>query len=340
MAAEPHRKAQMTALADLHTGVGLEIGPLHRTIVDKDEFDVRYVDVFDTASIRDHYRDDPAVDINDIPELDYWLRTDSGEILGLDEAAKGSAPYSWVVASHVIEHVPDIIGWLGQLAVIMDDDASLVLCIPDRRFTFDALRPPTTIGQMLEANNGGDRVPSIRAVYDHTRNAVYASAQELWAGGSVSEQDRIHDLGYTLSQLAEVRDEGHYVDCHVWLFTPAEFAAQIDELGQLKVIDFYTDRIVPTERDGMEFFAVLKRLPRNLSTEEADRIRAASILEVVDPPNQAVPADQHDDAETATPAQPGQAVSTPGAQWFQASDREVRLIATKRRVVNFLLRRQ
>src|SRR5664279_3091152 len=111
---------------------------------------------------------------------------------------------------------------------------------------------------MLQANHSGDTVPSIRAVYDHTRNAVYASAEELWAGTAAREQDRIHDLGFLNSQLAIVRDEGRYVDCHVWLFSPAEFAANVAELGQLRVIDFYLDRLVPTERNEIEFYAVLK----------------------------------------------------------------------------------
>ena len=339
MPVEAHRRERMVSLADFRTGVGLEIGPLHRKIIDKDDYDVRYVDVFDTETIKDHYRGDPAVDLDEIPELDFWLQTDSGEILGLDEAAKGAAPYSWAVASHVIEHVPDVIGWLGQLAVILDDDASLVLCIPDRRYSFDALRPPTTVGQMLQANHSGDTVPSIRAVYDHTRNAVYASAEELWAGTAAREQDRIHDLGYLHSQLALVRDEGRYVDCHVWLFTPDEFAANVAELGQLGVIDFYLDRIVPTERNEIEFYAVLKRLPRNLSADEIDRIRSAS-AKLVEPGSPAAATPENQQPADATPDDGPTQPARPGAVWFELSTSEVRLIGTKRRIINFLLRRK
>ena len=34
--------------------------------LDKADYDVRYVDVFDTETIRNHYRGDPAVDLDEI----------------------------------------------------------------------------------------------------------------------------------------------------------------------------------------------------------------------------------------------------------------------------------
>lgn len=276
MPAEQFRRDRIMALADFNVGVGLEIGPLDRPIALKSECDVRYVDVFDAPSIRTHYADDPGVDTDAVPDLDFCLHTPDGEIQSLVEAVKSAGPYSWVVASHVIEHVPDLIGWLGQVAAVLEDGARLVLAIPDRRFTFDALRPQTTVGQILQAHDDQDATPSIRAVYDHFRSLVSASAPELWAGNHATDSDRVYELSGVLEQVRLARDEGRYVDSHVWMFTPADFAAQIHELGLMKLVDLYVETIVPTQRDDFEFYAALCRIPRDASDAEADALRRAA----------------------------------------------------------------
>ena len=129
--------------------------------------------------------------------------------------------FDWVLASHVIEHVPDVIGWLDQIASITVDGGALMLVVPDRRYCFDAHRPGTSVGQLLEAHELGAVAPSVRAVFDHHRSAVRVRPQDLWAGRPVTYDKRVHDLDYALDRTAAAR-AGEYVDCHVWLFTPEQ----------------------------------------------------------------------------------------------------------------------
>ena len=318
MSAEQFRRGRIAALADFSVGIGLEIGPLDRPMALKSESNVRYVDVFDTATIKAHYADDPAVDTAALPDIDFFLHTPDGTIQSLVEAVKADAPFNWVIASHVIEHVPDLIGWLGQISEVLVDGGSLVLAVPDRRFTFDALRPPTTVGQMLQANNSGDTIPSVRAVYDYFRSVVHASAANLWAGIPATENDRMFDLNGTLNQVRLATEEGRYVDCHVWMFTPADFVAQITELGRMGLIDLYVERIVPTAQNEIEFYAALTRAPRNATAAELAELQAAVTLDLLEP------------RPTPTPAEPG----------IPLSAKEIKLINAKRRMINLLLRRK
>lgn len=99
------RRARLEPLVKLPDGVGLEIGPLAEPIVLLQDHDVRYVDVFDQEWLRKHYRDDGSVECDDIPVMDFTLSTDAG-VLTLAEAVRRDAPYAYVVACHVIEHVP------------------------------------------------------------------------------------------------------------------------------------------------------------------------------------------------------------------------------------------
>jgi len=336
------RRELMTTMGNLSVGTGLEIGPLNRPVALKSHCDVRYVDVFDSSVTREHYKDDPNVDVDTIPDLDFCLHTPDGRIQTLVEAVKTDAPYTWVLASHVIEHVPDLIGWLTDIAAVLDDAGKLVLAIPDQRYTFDVLRPPTTIGQILQANDDRDTIPSIRAVYDHFRSNVDVPAGDLWAGRMPTENNRVYDLTGTLDQLARARDQGLYVDSHVWLFTPGEFVRQINELGRMNLVEFFVERIDPTEPGELEFYVVMQRLPRDISPVEADELRATGVTDVVDkvlaPPEPVAP--ETELIEPEPPAQePQEEPELTTDPPFVVSDLEMKLIRAKRRMINALLRR-
>jgi hypothetical protein len=274
------RREQVLKFADFSTGRGLEIGPLNQPLITKDMSEVRYVDIFSQDQLRTHYAQDPNVNVEDIPDIDFVLSGPNG-MRPLSEAVRPGAPFTWVIASHVVEHVPDVISWLAQIAEIIEDEAMLLLVVPDRRFTFDILRPSTTVGQMLQAHELREAYPSVRAVYDHFRNAVTVRADSAWRGERPGQEARMYDLAGTMRQVQRARD-GHYVDSHLWTFTPASFVAQVAELGQLGMCDFVVEKVVPTAQDQLEFFAVLRRLPKGMPSEDVAAARACGVLELAD----------------------------------------------------------
>ena len=259
------RRSRLWALQDFSQGRGLEVGPLHEAIVGRDEADVRYVDVHDQDGLRAHYRDDPGVPVDAIPEIDYTLVKPDGTTVSLAEACREGAPFSWVVASHVIEHVPDVIGWLENLAELVEDDGALVLMVPDRRYCFDVHRPPTTVGQMLEARELGASRPTTRAVYDYFSAAVHNDVLDLWAGLPPNYDRRMHTTEQALAKVAEGRS-GTYVDCHVWLFTPESFLEQMHELRTIGESSWIVDSMHPTRLHHIEFMVRLRRIPRGADT--------------------------------------------------------------------------
>ena len=62
----------------------------------------------------------------------------------------------------VVEHVPDMLGWLGEMAAMLRDGGALRLAALDRRFTFDFLRHESTLAELLNAHllNAVPRCPS------------------------------------------------------------------------------------------------------------------------------------------------------------------------------------
>lgn len=272
------RRERLMGLVGASNGRGLEIGPLDSPIVSSEVADVRYVDVFSQNRLRANYANDPGVNLGDIPEIHFSLSTPEG-MQRLSEAVRPAAPFAWALASHVVEHVPDLISWFAEIAEVLDDGGKLLLVVPDRRFTFDILRPATTVGQMLQAHDIRESRPSVRAVYDMFRDAVNVDARDAWKGKTPGLEARKHDLAGTMRQVKLAR-EGEYVDCHVWMFTPASFVEQVTELGRLELCDFVVETIVQTPETDIEFNAVLRRLPRGLTRDELVAARGAVVPQI------------------------------------------------------------
>ena len=105
------RRDRLFALVDVTSGAGLEIGPLDSPLVRPEDAAVRYADVLDQEGLRRHFAGDSNVAPDEIPLIDFVLSGPEGA-RRLAESVTERAAFDWVVASHVIEHVPDLLGWL------------------------------------------------------------------------------------------------------------------------------------------------------------------------------------------------------------------------------------
>jgi hypothetical protein len=312
------RKARQNL--DITRGPGLEVSPLTAPLITKDEADVRYVDLRDAQGLRAYYRDDFGVDVDAILDVDYALMSGS-ELQTLPQATAAGAPFEWIVASHVLEHIPDLIGWFDELAAVLVDEGRLSLVIPDKRFCFDVLRSTTTVGEILLAHDSADARPSIRAVYDYLTGHRTVNSVELWQGYLPGDDRRMFTDERIASDLARVR-QGEYVDSHVWVFTPETFIDALDALSHLGVFDFTIVEVMPTERNDLEFFVTLERLPRALSlSSRRERFVA-------------------DWAVAKERVAGGGVADDRDAPPFVPSAREFRMLAGKRRVVEFVAGRR
>src|ERR1700743_1724309 len=110
--------------------VGAEIGELCRSVGTGENGTVYYVDHASTPELREKYKNDPLVDIDALVEVDaVWGKESLSEALG----GKG---VDYVIASHVLDHVPDLVGWLAETSAILKANGQLRLAVPDKRFTF------------------------------------------------------------------------------------------------------------------------------------------------------------------------------------------------------------
>jgi SAM-dependent methyltransferase len=269
------RAARVLRDIDITLGRGLEIGPLNCPfVVKRAGVNVGYVDVHGAEQLREIYAPHPGFPARDIVEVDYPL-LDGGIMRSIAEVIACPGSFDWVVASHVIEHVPDVIGWLRDVAAVLVHGGLLSLVIPDRRYTFDALRPPTTLGQALQAHHDRDTRPSVRAVFDHHFDAVRVPPRDNWDEHSLENVERVHPMDYVQRVLAQAETTTTYLDAHVWVWTPQELLAQLRTLAELDLVDFTVYSIIPTPDNDIEFFLTLQRIPRNLDPDQRRLMLAA-----------------------------------------------------------------
>lgn len=313
------RRERLLPLLDLSGTRGLEIGALCAPVATRDVADVCYVDVQSTEDLAAHYRGDPAVPAELLVDVDVALYAD-GRLRSIAAATAGAGPFGWGVASHVVEHVPDLVGWLADLAAALQDDGLLALVVPDRRYTYDDRRPATTTGQLLAAHLRHDQRPSVRAVYDHFSATVTYPTHELWRGGRPGPEHRANPREVLTDVLRRHRETDEYIDCHTWVFHPREFVAQMAELAGLGMLDFVIDQVITTPVDELEFYVVLRRLPRAIGDEE----RATEVASGFECP---------DDKQLSAPPVGPADVLPSGVALRAVTDKEWGLIQRKRAVL-------
>jgi len=247
----PGRTDSLLRSIDVASSKGLELGPLINPVVRRDMGDVRYIDHVDTDELRSRYATHVGFDVEAIVPIDYVTHGSIYDTVGPD------IPFDYVIASHVIEHVPDVIGWLGDIRSVLRDDGVLSLAIPDHRRCFDALRSPTVTADLIHAHLTKPAIPSPRQVFDHYSSAVAWRGLISWdQEPPFAELVPVHSEAEALERATTASTSGDYLDVHCWMFTPSSFTRVFGALTRLHLVPFSLETCSDTV--GGEFFATLR----------------------------------------------------------------------------------
>jgi SAM-dependent methyltransferase len=246
----PSRRDKILANIDLQVMSGVEIGALDRPLVSTSEGTVFYVDHAATPQLREKYRDDPNVNVGRIVNVDaIWGAQTLRDCVGRDKL------FDYVVASHVVEHVPDFVSWLQEIRSILKPSGSLRLAVPDRRYTFDFLRLEAQVHDVLDAFLRKARTPLPRALIDFHTFVRHVDCQAAWAGTLDRATLQPHStLQKGLEVARDALENGTYHDTHCWVFTPTSFADLCVRLAEVNLMPFACEFLFDTGRGDMEFF--------------------------------------------------------------------------------------
>jgi SAM-dependent methyltransferase len=234
-------------------GRGIEIGALHNPQKVAAAVHVVYVDMLGREGLIDK---NPEIPVGTIKSPDIVA---DAEDLGV--IPDGSMDF--VIASHILEHVPNPIKAIKEFYRVLKAGGILYVAVPDKRYTFDRERPVTPLAHLIEDYAGSATGPASTAHYREWLDFV--------------ELKKDHPVAATLDELMKKDYRIHF---HVWVPDSVMelFNYLKNESGlNVSLADFYYRRgeqdsifvIKKTGTPGKDF-------PRNLR-ERYPRIRRALI---------------------------------------------------------------
>ena len=254
-------------------GYGIEIGPSYDPVTPKKEgYKVEIIDYMDRDHLIAKYKkwQISSESLLKIEDVDFVWRGESYSTL-----TGKSKYYDWIIASHVIEHTPDLIGFLKDCDSILKDDGVVSLVIPDKRYCFDHYRPITGISKIIDSHISKNTIPTPGAVAEFYMNRVSKAGNIAWNPSTTGEYQLLHSLEETLGEMKSVVDEKSYIDAHVWCFVPHSFRLIIHDLFYLGFIPFREVDFFPTE--GCEFFVTLSRNGMRIDMSRIEMLEAVEI---------------------------------------------------------------
>lgn len=253
------RWAKLCGGLDIQGGIGLEMGPLDRPLVPKSMGNIRYVDLKSAEELKRLIPVSDKHSLDNFVEIDFvWNGGRLADLVGSD------IRFDYVLASHVIEHTADMIGWLNDLASVLKPGGIISLAIPDKRRTFDVLRAPTTAAMLVADHIRGETQPRAHHVYDHCFNAVrIPEAKKPFVAFCEGRLDphtfeRYHTGEESLELARKAEIPGTFTNCHTYVFTLESF---LDVVTQTRALGLHKLAMAghhPTTKRGAEFFVRLR----------------------------------------------------------------------------------
>jgi hypothetical protein len=243
-------------LGNIDTAImqGVEIGALANPIIRKEDGRILYVDFLDTQALIRNYASDPHTDTTKIVQVDAIWGADR-----LRDCLPSGFKADYVVASHVAEHVPDLLGWINEISDILNDTGQIRLALPDRRYTFDILRQESQIHDVLDAHLRKTRVPLPRAILDFLISFRTVSAKEAWLGQIDREAlEPMYKINTAFEAASRVFETGVYQDTHCWVFTPRSFAKLMEQAVEAGLLRLGCVAFHDTKPFELEFFVGLQ----------------------------------------------------------------------------------
>jgi len=247
------RKAKLIGDATHATRI-IEIGPSHAPIAPKrGGWNTCVVDFYTRAELIEKFTGHPA-DLDAIEEVDFNWRSGA---LDASIPKQRHGTFDRMIASHVGEHVPDLIAFLVSAQTLLTPTGVLALALPDKRFCADVLRPLTTTGDILVAHDApATGIHSRRTMYNQVAYSVNMDGIPGWGQVPVHKLDFMNPLTDAIALYAASAAPGYpYVDCHAWQFTPASFELAILELCESGHIDWQISQCGPSP--DSEFFVLM-----------------------------------------------------------------------------------
>jgi hypothetical protein len=273
------RRFKLLGEIDIAHQVGLEFGPLNHPLVRREEGDIRYVDVSSTEELRKGTSEFGAYRREDFVEIDYvWSRGNFREAIGSD------IEFDYALASHVIEHTPNMVAWLNDMLSVLKVGGLACFAVPDKRYTFDIMRAVTPPAIVIDNYLRQEAMPRAHHIFDHYSQVVKITGEEValaWEKKlDPTTLPRYHDdqVAFDLAKHAE--STGNYVEGHMYVFTPRSMLRILETVIRLGILRAEIHEFWDTAWGSFEFIFILRKPAGDTSPEELKTAVATRAAEI------------------------------------------------------------
>lgn len=223
----------------------LEIGPFYRPSLRGDRVD--YLDVLTTEELRSRAASlgEPT---ENIPEITYVSPTGTLSVV--------EQRYDIVFSSHSLEHQPDLVRHLNEVAAILRRGGLYMVIVPDCRYCIDHHLPRTTIADLVDAHHEGRQTHTLKSVIEHLALAAHNDPSRHWRGDHGTPTFDLDAIRAAIGHWEAAA--GGYLDVHAWHFTPEGFREACDLLHDLGLSEMLPHRVYGTIYEANEFCAALR----------------------------------------------------------------------------------
>ncbi len=249
---------RQAALGPLNvTGRGIEIAPYFNPFLDKSEFSVVYTDYVSTDELRAKAALNPGAVTKSVPEIDFVWKPGRS----LKECMGKRELFDYALASHVIEHVPNTIGWLNDILEVMKVGATLALMVPNRLDSFDYYRKETTVSDLIGNFVERRDIPTPSQVFDFMSRSIEdtgARPKKFGAGHEFAAVKRSYTDEDALNTTLFTHANHHYLDVHCTVWTDRTFVEAFRHIATLGIMNVeVSDAYNTTENEFVVHFTKL-----------------------------------------------------------------------------------
>mgnify|MGYP000040454371 CR=1 FL=1 len=238
----------------------LELGPLNRPIADKSIYpNTFYCDIRSTEDVRKLYSGNDyleatgiMVDPKTIVPIDYVIKENYEKTFA--EVEK----FDCVIASHVLEHMDDLIFALRDLSTVLKPGGIFCIIYPDKRYCFDHFRTSASFRDAYNVFRNGS-VQNAPMVLDFYYSVVPENSPSLfWRKDGILDHLPKTSFEKAVRHYEQALQGAKMDDVHYWPFTDMDFLKFLYDCIRAGLLPFRCTAFWPCVQNSQQFMIALQ----------------------------------------------------------------------------------
>lgn len=248
----------------------LELGPLNYPVLTKEVYtNCRYCDIRTTEEVKKLYSGNSYLETTGIT-------VDTDSIIDIDDVIVGTytdtyankEKFDSIIASHVMEHMHDIIFSLQDIAGIMKPNGTFFIAYPDKRYCFDHFRQSASFRDAYFTNKYG-KEQNARMVLDFAFSAIDENdPSRFWSGENLEHLLPLNNIAKAIEQCEDALNGVMPEDVHYWPFTDYDFLLFLYDGTRAGMVPFTCIDFIPTDENTQQFMVALRYTPDTMNAPE------------------------------------------------------------------------